>query len=203
MQNRFATLREHLQTSHLPLVIEYREERYPILVNRSMTVRELREQIVAKLVQDTGFKSDYALFHERRRLALDDVLESLPVDALIEFRRVERQQELDDVVLWLGFEGGVILTIDKVPAVIGRSRDEDTRGVEVNLQDFENSLTVSRRHAEVFRQGGQFYIRNLSDKVLMVNEASVAAGAFTEIHDGDEIRLGRIAFRLRIQPKQN
>jgi len=58
---------------------------------------------------------------------------------------------------------------------------------------------VSRRHARIVRTGLRYTIEDLnSTNMTYVNRRQVQPGAPVDLHDGDEIRLGRVrmAFRL-------
>lgn len=205
MQDRFMTLRQKLDATHIPLLVVDRqgdtESIHRVLVLRTMTVRELREAIMAKFAQEGAKKSDYAVFAGGKQLPLSQTVGTLPPEARITLERVEKQQALDDREIVLVFEDGSLIVVDRIPAIIGRSKDTENTQVEVNLNDFPESLTVSRRHAEIIRNGANFAIRSLSDKPIYVNDAPINPSLPRDLEDGASVRLGKITFHVRIQPK--
>jgi predicted amidophosphoribosyltransferase len=57
---------------------------------------------------------------------------------------------------------------------------------------------VSRRHAQIARNGGQFSIEDLNSvNYTFVNRQKVAPGAPHPLQDGDEIRLGRVVLQFK------
>lgn len=200
MQNRFDTLRDALQRTHKPLTIVYRDEEYRVLVTAEMTVRQLREACFSKFAQSTGFKSDYVLVYADQPLTLGDTLDHLPAGASIQFQRAERQQTVEDTELYVVFSDGSFQPLNKLPAVIGRSQAEG--GVDINLQDFPEGMKVSRRHAEIFRQGSVYYIRNLTqNNTLLVDAAAVTQSTPRALKHGSVVRASTVEFELRIVPK--
>jgi hypothetical protein len=57
---------------------------------------------------------------------------------------------------------------------------------------------VSRRHARIVVEGGNYYLEDLdSTNFTFVNKTKIPAKTRQQIHDGDEIRCGRVALVLR------
>lgn len=83
----------------------------------------------------------------------------------------------------LALGDGTRVAVGEDPIIIGRAPECD-----VELAD----ATVSRRHAEIVRDGDAWFIRDLgSSNGTKVNGAGVVDQM---LHDGDEIRLGSITF---------
>lgn len=201
MQNRFETLEEHLSGSHVPLVIaDMQHEEHRVLVRRDLKVKDLREQVVNRFVEGANNKGDYELVVNDKPLPLSQSVDGLPPLSRLVLRRVQRQHEIaHDLVLV--FDRTTQIVVDKLPAIIGRSKRGEA--VDVNLQDFPDSTTVSRRHAALLEQGGTYYIQNISeaDRPLLVNDSPVNSGMMKELIDGAAVRLGKIEFTLRIRQK--
>jgi len=90
-----------------------------------------------------------------------------------------------------------VFPIDWVPAIIGRNapNQPDNDQVAVDLEPFPTGLRVSRRHALITEEAGQFYVTSLSDnptalkaahgtdgQLLPVTTAPVVLGAGKRIH---------------------
>lgn len=201
MQDRYHILRGKLGASHLPLTIEAQGEPHRVLLSKDLTIRELREEVVNKFVQESGKKSDFMLFVDGQSLPLSKKVSSLNADALIRLERVDKTQKVAEQI-HLAFDDRTRFPIAKLPAIIGRSKQGD-KALAVNLNDLPDGLTVSRRHAELSRQGETFIIRNIADnpqdKPIFVNDAAVAAADVPkEVEDGTQIRLGKITLTLHI-----
>lgn len=200
MQDRYTTLRDKLASTHISLIIEAQGEQQRALMMRDMTVRELREEVVARFIHETGKKSDYALVANNQPLALARKLDSLATDTLIRLERISHAQIMSDVEIVLVFDEHKQIPVTTLPAVIGRSKQ-----ATINLSDFPNSENVSRRHAELTRQEEVFYIRNLADepikKPIYINDSAIDSDIPKEVGSGTLIRLGKISFKLIIQPK--
>jgi pSer/pThr/pTyr-binding forkhead associated (FHA) protein len=58
---------------------------------------------------------------------------------------------------------------------------------------------VSRRHARILVEGGSYFIEDLdSTNFTFVNKQKLEAKTRHAVHDGDEIRCGRVALILKI-----
>lgn len=85
-----------------------------------------------------------------------------------------------------GPDDGKSFALQKAVTTIGRMDDQD-----VQLGD----ATVSRRHALVRHEGGNFVLSNVSDRGTLLNGKPLTAD--TEIKDGDQIELGGTVLTLR------
>jgi pSer/pThr/pTyr-binding forkhead associated (FHA) protein len=57
---------------------------------------------------------------------------------------------------------------------------------------------VSRRHARIIVDGGNYFVEDLdSTNFTFVNRQKLAPGTRQPLHDGDEIRCGRVALVLK------
>lgn len=201
MQNRFDTLQQQLDYTHLPLIVlDMQQEAHRILVRRDMHVKDLREQIVNRFVEGATNKAEYVLALDENPLPLVQPVDLIPPLSTLTLRRMQRQHDTQHDLI-LVFDRTNQFMVDKLPAVIGRSKRDDA--VDVNLNDFPESATVSRRHAQLLVQNGVYYIQNISeaDRALSVNESPVSSQMMKELTDGSRVRLGKIEFTLRIRPK--
>ena len=122
-------------------------------------------------------------------------------DVTITFAKVDPLQEApggdDDVVVNLGElsttsaslvvrngpQAGVALTIDSDLTRLGRATD-----CEISLDD----ITVSRRHAEILRDGDEYRVRDSGSlNGTYVNSERIDEAA---LHQGDELQVGK--FRM-------
>lgn len=208
MQDRFAKLRDRLEQTnktHVSLVIEVRDgERHHALFRKSLTVRDVREEIVTHLIRETGGEGDYVLTINGVRLSLSQTLEKITTNTVITLQRTDHQTKTTDEV-YLLLADNTRQEIDKLPCVIGRSRQADFEGI--NLIDQPENLTVSRRHAELSHRDGDYYINNITDnpaeRPIYLNESedgsSIVDSAIPKlINDGDIIRLGKVTFTFHV-----
>lgn len=200
-QDRFNLLRQKLVATHIPLTVEAQGEPHRVLMLKDMTIRELREEVVNKFVQESGKKSDFVLMANQQPLALSKKLSSLSADTVVRLVRADKTQKVSEQVT-LVFDDSTRFPIFSLPAIIGRSKQADS-ALAVNVNDLPNGLTVSRRHAEISRQGETFMIRNIADnpqdKPIYINEVALATGDIPkEVSDGTVIRLGKITLTLQI-----
>ncbi|HEX6819365.1 MAG TPA: FHA domain-containing protein [Ktedonobacterales bacterium] len=60
---------------------------------------------------------------------------------------------------------------------------------------------VSRLHAKLYQTGGQYLVEDQnSTNFTFVNRQKLAPKTPTPIHNGDELRLGRVALKFETQP---
>ncbi len=200
-QDRYNQLRQKLVASHIPLTIVAQGEPHRVLLLKEMTVRDLREEVVNKFVQESGKKSDFVLVANQQPLALSKKLSSLSADTVVRLIRADKTQKVEEKVA-LVFDENTRFVITSLPAIIGRSKQGDP-ALAVNVNDLPNGLTVSRRHAELSRQGETFIVRNIADnpvdKPIYINEVALASADIPkEVSDGTAIRLGKITLTLQI-----
>lgn len=206
MQDRFQTLAERFVGTHVPVVIVDQEHGSEIphraLILHNMTVRQLRAEAVEKFAQEGALKSEYMLSVDGTALDLNATLGTLAPNTRIVLCKVERQQTVEDMDIFLVPEGSDgFIQVTRLPAVLGRSKAAENSEIEVNLGDLPDGATVSRRHAELSKGPAGYLLRSLTDKPLFVNGAPVGELPHL-LADGDKLRLGRITLKLRLQPKE-
>ena len=94
-------------------------------------------------------------------------------------------------------ETGVTFDIRWQPAIIGRpdaSNPETANTLAVNLGPLEGSKTVSRHHARITEQNGQFFVESMVDhNPTYLNDGLVRVGERRMIDTGDKIRIGKFS----------
>ncbi len=95
-------------------------------------------------------------------------------------------------------ESGHIFEIQWQPAIIGRpdaNNPASASTLAVNLGPLEGSKTVSRHHARITEQGGQFFVESMADhNPTYLNEGLVRAGERRVLQPDDKIRVGKFSF---------
>lgn len=213
MQDRYTKLRERLEQgnrTHVPIVVEVMGERHHALFRREMTIKQVREEIVTRLLRDSGGKSGDVLLLNGVRPPLTQTLERVAPNTVISIQRGDHQIKATDVV-YLVLPDGSRQTIDKLPCVIGRSRQAES--VDINLIDQPEGLTVSRRHAELSqRDDDNYYIRNITenpaDRPIYLNEDqddnfTLDSAILKPLSDGNTIRLGKVSLVFHIEPAEH
>jgi hypothetical protein len=83
--------------------------------------------------------------------------------------------------------------------VVGRVDPIDGIYPDIDLTPHDPAVVVSRRHAMIHEQAGQWYIRDLnSTNYTVVNRHRVNPDQDYLIEDNDEIRFGRVIAVFRI-----
>jgi hypothetical protein len=100
-------------------------------------------------------------------------------------------------------EIGQTFEIKWQPAIIGRPDAANPDSIEmlaVNLGPFEGSKTVSRFHARITEQGGQFFIESITDNnPTYLNDGLIRMGERRFLQTGDKIRVGKFEFTFTIR----
>ncbi len=89
-------------------------------------------------------------------------------------------------------ESGISFHLPWQPAIIGRSSAdlEHNQLLAVNLENFANGQRVSRRHAQITEQNGNFYIESLTaQNSTRLNEDTAPLQQKQPLNDGDIIYL--------------
>lgn len=98
---------------------------------------------------------------------------------------------------------GQVFDIQWQPAVIGRpdaSNPASASSLAVNLGLFEGSKTVSRHHARIVEQAGQYFIESMSDhNPTYLNDGLVRAGERRILAPDDKIRAGKFTLTFGIK----
>jgi hypothetical protein len=82
------------------------------------------------------------------------------------------------------------------PAIIGRRDHRDpskNRLLVVDLEDAEESATVSRHHAAITEQGGSFFLESINENnPTFLNDQRLRRGVKHALPAGSRIRVGRV-----------
>lgn len=184
----------------------------PAKVLRSLTIRELIDEILLEFEDDLPWLDRQS--PERYSLRRKDDGESLDLARTVADQHLSRGTALvfaetpvivppgatpmtDDAYLiyrrQTDADANRAFRLNWQPAIIGRPdalmQHEDL--LAVNLEPFPTGLRVSRRHAQIEETDGLYYLRNLSNNPLRLNDVSLALGETRELHDGDRIHLVR------------
>ncbi len=91
-------------------------------------------------------------------------------------------------------DGGAVFNLTPGKEIIaGRTDPVDGVFPDIDLTPHDTLTGVSRRHAALHEQGGQWFIRDLnSTNYTVVNRQRLQAGQDFLIESGDEIRFGRL-----------
>lgn len=88
--------------------------------------------------------------------------------------------------------------------IVGRF-DPDTGPVDIDLEGFPGEETVSRNHAEIYREGNQWIVKDLgsANGVFIRRLGQVRFGAKIinpeALAEGDEIAFGKVSFLIKGQ----
>lgn len=94
------------------------------------------------------------------------------------------------LVIKSGPSAGTTVLLDKDLTRAGRSPDSDV---------FLNDITVSRHHAEIFREGGRFLIKDAGSlNGTYVNRERVETA---ELAGGDELQIGKFKLVFHASPR--
>lgn len=93
----------------------------------------------------------------------------------------------------------VVLASNQDVYVIGREDPASGSYPDIDLVPFGGEEGgVSRRHAQITRRDGQYFIEDLNSvNYTFVNKRKIAVGVAHPLRDGDEIRLGRVLMRFQ------
>jgi hypothetical protein len=98
---------------------------------------------------------------------------------------------------------GQVFDIQWQPAIIGRpdaANPASASSLAVNLGLFDGSKTVSRHHARIVEQAGQFFIESMSDhNPTYLNDGLVRAGERRILATDDKIRAGKFTLTFGIK----
>lgn len=90
------------------------------------------------------------------------------------------------------------LPLSKSPFVIGRESPEEGFMPDLNLLPYDDRF-ISRRHAQIMRQGKQFTITDLgSSNSTFVNKKRLIAHTSQPMRSGDQIMIGKVHLRFRL-----
>jgi hypothetical protein len=100
---------------------------------------------------------------------------------------------------------GTIFSLEWHPAVIGRVDTNNPSGASAlaaNLSDLAEARTVSRQHARISEQGGQYFLEALAPRnPTFLNDRELVSGERRVLQQGDKIRVGKISLVFSLQRK--
>ena len=92
--------------------------------------------------------------------------------------------------------------LDKSPIIVGRYQPGE-ESVDINLESFSGSHTVSRRHGMIYRESGQWKIKDL-DSVNGIFLRRQGQTRFSKkiisseiLNSGDAIAFGKVCFEFK------
>lgn len=98
---------------------------------------------------------------------------------------------------------GTMFDVKFQPAIIGRpdpTNPQSAEALAVNLAGFEGAKSVSRYHARLTEDRGQFYIESLADhNPAYLNEGMVRLGEKRLLMPGDQVRCGKITLTFGVR----
>lgn len=88
--------------------------------------------------------------------------------------------------------GGINFPLSRPCNSIGRRSPADGVYPDVDLTDFDHDSYISRRHAQIVREGGVYYFEELgSSNGSYLNGEFMVKGTRGVLKDGDIIKLGK------------
>lgn len=100
---------------------------------------------------------------------------------------------------------GAIFELQFSPAIIGRpdpTNPESAELLAVNVGPFDSAKSVSRYHARVIEDDGEYFLESLADhNPAYLNDSIVRIGEKRLLMQGDKVRVGKImlTFGVRVQ----
>jgi hypothetical protein len=89
------------------------------------------------------------------------------------------------------------------PAIIGRPDHTNPASIEmlaVNLEPFEGAKSVSRYHARLTEEGGNYYLESLAEhNPAYLNGSMVRMGEKRRLENNDRIRVGQITLTFTLR----
>jgi pSer/pThr/pTyr-binding forkhead associated (FHA) protein len=111
----------------------------------------------------------------------------------LEDRINDEKKALDRLEIMNGPEDGRIFEINKPDMLIGRAEESD---VFLGLD-----LFITRRHARLIAENGQYYILDLGGlNGTLLNNLQITGK--TDIKNGDMLSLGETKLKLKLKEKQ-
>jgi hypothetical protein len=190
-------------------------------VRRNITVRNLIEETRREF---SLLEGNYTLVVKgaSKPLSPDQTMEQLGIQTGSELifdrerRRLSQQMIMRGDQVYQPLSGGAqavlreettgtVFPIEWQPAVIGRGDANNTTGgsaLAVNLSNMEEARTVSRQHARIIEQGGQFFLESLAPRnPTFLNDRELVSGERRVLQQGDKIRAGKITLLFEVRRK--
>ncbi|MEZ4812989.1 MAG: FHA domain-containing protein [Caldisericia bacterium] len=87
--------------------------------------------------------------------------------------------------------------------LIGRSDNITGSQPEIDLSPFDTEMVTSRKHAQILKKGGAFFIEDLeSTNFTYLNGRMLSPNTPTKLDDGDVIRIGKIYLVYSLASKE-
>ena len=103
------------------------------------------------------------------------------------------------VVYLTGFDGQTHQLSGKTTYLIGRKDDVSGHYPDVDTGDAGLQTGVSRRHAELYQQGAQWFVHDLSSvNGTSVNLQRIPPSGTMPINSGDTLKLGKWVGTFRV-----
>lgn len=186
-------------------------------VLRSLTIRELVEEILLEFDEleylDRAAPWNYVLRQKDEETSLDPALTiaehhlsrgtELVLDELPAILPAGASPMPGDIYLvyqrQTDVEAHRAFKLNWQPAVIGRPDTllPQNNLLAVNLEPFPTGLRVSRRQAQIFCKEGHYYLENLSNNPMSLNDDSEPLHEIHELYEGDLIHLVRSDITLK------
>jgi hypothetical protein len=98
---------------------------------------------------------------------------------------------------------GQLFELEWQPAIIGRPDTGNPASAEilaVDLSELPEARTVSRQHARLTEQNGQYYLEGLAERnPTFLNDRELLRGEKRALLPGDEIRVGKVVLTFNLQ----
>lgn len=124
----------------------------------------------------------------------------LPAAPLPAYSAVPMPPPAPTVVVYLtGFDGQTHQLSGKTNYLIGRKDDVSGNYPDVDTGDAGLQTGVSRRHAELYQQGAQWFVHDLTSvNGTWINSQRVSPNGTMPINSGDSLRLGKWVGAFRV-----
>lgn len=188
-------------------------------VRRNITVRSLIEEIRREF---SFLEGNYTLVIKggSKPLPPDQTMEQLGIQTGSELIFDRERRRLSQQIILRGNQvhqpvtGGVraalreestgkLFPIEWQPAVIGRvdaSNPSGASALAVNLSDLPEARTVSRQHARIVEQNGQYFLESLAARnPTFLNDRELLSSERRALQAGDKIRAGKIVLTFNLQ----
>ncbi|PKN92855.1 MAG: hypothetical protein CVU44_12550 [Chloroflexi bacterium HGW-Chloroflexi-6] len=192
---------------------EYLEIRLDVFEHVSQRARVMKSLKVGELIGEVLKEFDdvpsesperFALYLKgnKRPLAKEHTLiqaDIQPQDELV-FEYLRQGQDIREMLdphqyaFLRDEETGRLYGIEWTPAIIGRPTNEAEHNImlAVNLQVHPQGMTVSRKHAQIVFEDGNYYLETLTDSnPTTLNNKILAVDAMAKIHHNDVILFGK------------
>lgn len=188
-------------------------------VRKNVTVRSLIEEIRREF---SLLEGNYSLMVQGsdQPLEADKTLEQLGLQTGVELIFERGRRRLSQQVIARGGQffqavggaarallreetSGQIFEIEWQPAIIGRPDASNPAGSEmlaVDVSGLPEARTVSRQHARITEQGGQYFLEGLAERnPTYLDDRELLPGEKRALRHGDRIRVGKIELVFNVQ----